>query len=273
MKDHVIITIDGPAGSGKSTIASKLAQRLGFIHLNSGILYRAIGRIANEKGVSHDDEKGLIYLCSSAKFDFSLDPGNFRTRVTLNFPSLGNYSLNPEELYGEECSHWASLVGTSKAVREALTSFQRELGSRNSLVLEGRDAGSVVFPDADFKFYLDASLDERVRRRALQFVDKLDSSSTSAWGHDVPVSERENGTDFTSCEDDAGGVVGGQEKVLLSQQKLEELRATIAERDRRDSTRLISPSEIPEGSVVIDTDGMEISNVLDQIISRISLKY
>jgi CMP/dCMP kinase len=157
----MIITIDGPAGTGKSTVAHSVAQDLGFDFLDTGAMYRAIGLAALRRRTDMEDAREVTYVARLAKitFDFSTQPPG----VSLNGEPVGHL------LRGGEATRAASFVAIVPAVRELLVRQQQEIGaSRPNLVTEGRDQGTVVFPHADLKFYLDATPIERARRRANQ---------------------------------------------------------------------------------------------------------
>jgi CMP/dCMP kinase len=157
----VIITIDGPAGTGKSTVAQTVARELGFDFLDTGAMYRAVGLAALRRHANLEDERELAYVARLAKivFDFRVHPPG----VTLNGEPVGHL------LRASETTRAASFVALVPAVREILVKQQQEIGaSRPNLVTEGRDQGTVVFPHAELKFYLDATPAERARRRAAQ---------------------------------------------------------------------------------------------------------
>lgn len=157
----MIITIDGPAGTGKSTVAQSAAERLGFDFLDTGAMYRAIGLAALHRNANLEDPRELAFVAKLAKitFDFSVRPPG----ISLNGKPVGHL------LRGGDATRAASFVAQVPAVRELMVRQQREIGaSRANLVSEGRDQGSVVFPDAELKYYLDASPTERARRRANQ---------------------------------------------------------------------------------------------------------
>lgn len=157
----MIITIDGPAGTGKSTVAQAVACRLSFDFLDTGAMYRAVGLAALRRSVDLTNVRELIFVARHARiaFDWSEKP----PELLLNGEPVGHL------LRGGEATRAASFVAAVPAIREQLVAQQRQIGlERVNLVSEGRDQGSVVFPQAQWKFYLDASPAERARRRAAQ---------------------------------------------------------------------------------------------------------
>jgi CMP/dCMP kinase len=159
----MIITIDGPAGTGKSTVAQAqaLAQRLGFDFLDTGAMYRAVGLEALRRNASLEDPRELTFIARHIRIDF--DWAKRPPLVMLNGDVVGHL------LRGGEATRAASYVAVVPAIRELLVAQQQRIGrERDNLVTEGRDQGTVVFPAAEFKFYLDASPQERARRRAAQ---------------------------------------------------------------------------------------------------------
>jgi cytidylate kinase len=157
----MVITIDGPAGTGKSTVALTAAQRLGFDFLDTGAMYRALGLAALRRQASLDDMRELAFVARHARIEF--DWSQHPPAVMLNGESVGHL------LRGGDATRAASYVAVVPAIREQLVEQQRQIGrERPNLVTEGRDQGSVVFPDARFKFYLDATPAERARRRVAQ---------------------------------------------------------------------------------------------------------
>jgi cytidylate kinase len=156
-----IIAIDGPAGSGKSTAARLLAKSLGYLYLDTGALYRAVGWKALKEGLDIQDEATLKGLCE--ELDLSVEPDDDSMRVCVDGRNVSDQIRTPA------VSRAAAAVAVIPAVRQRLLGIQRELGkmgsSRGGIVVEGRDIGTVVFPDAPIKFFLEASPEVRVKRR------------------------------------------------------------------------------------------------------------
>ncbi len=148
-----MVAIDGPAGAGKSTIAKRVAARLGFTYIDSGAMYRAVALWALRQKVDTGDMHRMEQLAMAAEIELS--PG----RIRLNGEDVTDAIRTPEVSGG------ASKVAVIPGVRRALVAKQRAMGERSSVVMEGRDIGTVVFPDADVKVFLDADPRERVRRR------------------------------------------------------------------------------------------------------------
>jgi cytidylate kinase len=157
----MIITIDGPAGTGKSTVAHAVAERLGFDFLDTGAMYRAIGLEALRREADLTDPRGLAFIARYCRIEF--DWAKRPPGVLLNGGPVGHL------LRSSDATRAASYVAQVPAIREQLVADQQRIGrERPNLVTEGRDQGTVVFPHADFKFYLDATPAERARRRAAQ---------------------------------------------------------------------------------------------------------
>lgn len=164
MKDKLIIAIDGPVGSGKSTVARRVAEMLGYTHLDSGAMYRAVGLKALREGVPLDSPERLSELAATARID--LAPRDGKLRVLLDDEDVTDAIRAPE------VSHAASVVAVVPGVRHPMVAEQRRAGERGGVVMEGRDIGSVVFPHADLKIFLDASPEVRASRRQRELQEK-----------------------------------------------------------------------------------------------------
>ena len=204
-----VVAIDGPAGAGKSTVARLLADRMGYAYVNTGSLYRALALSAKRAGI---------------------DPGaltaEFLAQQQLEFKGADLYlngELTGAELRTPDIAQGASLVSKQKIVRDYLLPVQRNAAENQWIVMEGRDIGTVIFPDAKCKFFVTATPEERARRRMAQ------SGEIAA------------GADF------------------------EAILAEIKERDERDSTRKIAPLKPAEDSVIVDTTGLSIDEVVEKL--------
>jgi cytidylate kinase len=210
------IAIDGPAASGKSTLAKKLADEIGYLYFDTGVMYRAITCIALQQGVDVDDEALVTALAEQVQIDVSSasisdgrDSDVLADGVDITW-----------EIRRPEVDANVSVVSAYPGVRAALTGQQRRIGQRGQVVMVGRDIGTVVLPDADLKMYLDASVEERARRR---------TEESLARGENVAY-----------------------EAVL----------ATMKKRDQIDSTREVAPLRIAPDAIVIQSDHMDIEQVL-----------
>lgn len=185
-KSHrlLLITIDGPAGSGKSTVARELSNRLSYMYLDTGALYRAVAWQVLGSGVSMDDEEAIVGLCM--KESIYLKQEKNLMRIIVNGRDIS------DELRTENLGMLASRISAFKRVREALLPIQREAGSRGGLIAEGRDMGSVVFPDADFKFYLDAAPGERSMRRYRELLSRHGSADYEAIQKDLSTRDEQD---------------------------------------------------------------------------------
>ena len=158
----MIIAIDGPAGSGKSTVAKQVAKMLGFHYLDTGAMYRSVAWLALERGVSLEDAEAVAQLAREEAVVFSHEPGN---QLPSGVQIAGcDVTL---QIRTPRIDKAVSPVSAIPAVREALTQQQRAIAAAENIVMEGRDIGTVVFPNAELKVFLTASAEERARRRAL----------------------------------------------------------------------------------------------------------
>ncbi len=155
-----IVAIDGPSGSGKSTLAKGLSRALGLVHIDTGAMYRVVGLRASESGVDVRDDRSLGLLCERLRIRFERRGDEVRVWE-------GERDVT-EDIRRPEVSRLASDVSTNPSVRAALVAMQRELGRTGGVVMDGRDVGTVVFPDADVKLYLEAEVEERARRRSAE---------------------------------------------------------------------------------------------------------
>ena len=158
------VTIDGPSGAGKSTVAKALAKRLGFMHIDTGAMYRVVALEMRKGGMRFEDEDALCRWATALHIQF-LDQ-NGEIHVLCDGKDV------TQEIRSPEAGLLASEFSKRRGVREALVKMQREMGEEGDVVLDGRDTGTVVFPSADVKFYLDAKPEERARRRYEELMGK-----------------------------------------------------------------------------------------------------
>ncbi|MBN2032754.1 MAG: (d)CMP kinase [Deltaproteobacteria bacterium] len=156
----LIITIDGPAGSGKSTVSRILAKRFGYLYLDTGAMYRAVALQAAREGRSLADRRALRRLCMGLDLQFRSENGE--NRLFLSGEDISEAIRSPE------MDRLSSTLSAYKEVRKIMTKIQRRLGSEGGVVAEGRDMGTIVFPEAEFKFFLTADLEVRAQRRYLE---------------------------------------------------------------------------------------------------------
>jgi cytidylate kinase len=220
----MIVAIDGPAASGKSTAALGVAKALNITHLDTGSMYRAVtfGLISNQ--IRFEDIKAVEYFLESLKLRFS--KSKKRTDLILNDKNVTDLIRN--NIISENVSE----VSAIKIIREFMVKIQRELASDTDCILEGRDIGTVVFPNADFKFFVTADEKSRASRRLNDLVDSGDKN----------VSELNS--------------------------VLEDLKV----RDHKDSTRIHSPLKKAEDALVIDTTHLTINEVVEKIVNTVNQK-
>ncbi|MGD2186229.1 MAG: (d)CMP kinase [Desulfobacterales bacterium] len=164
----LLITIDGPAGAGKTTVSRALADRLGYRYVDTGALYRGVAYEVRRRGINPENEDELQHLCHQIQLDFDLKGTDWRLHS-------GGTDIS-EHIRSPEISMLASAVSAKSIVREYLLEVQRDIGQKKAAVFEGRDMGTIVFPEADVKFFLDASSKTRALRRYQEFESKSSQS-------------------------------------------------------------------------------------------------
>ena len=223
MKKKVIVAIDGPSSSGKSTIAKLVAKHFNFTYIDSGSIYRAITYIAIKNNLIKKvniDLVSLIDLLNNCSISFSFNSNN-QNVIKLDDISFEN------EIRTFEISNNVSLIAEKNEIRKYVLKIQKDISKNKSVVMDGRDIGSVVFPNADFKFFLDASLDVRALRR---------------W-NELKLSEKDL--------------------------EFEEVKKDLSKRDEKDINRKFSPLTRSKDSMLIDSNELEINEVVDIIIDII----
>lgn len=164
MARKLIITVDGPAGVGKSSVSKALSQKISYVYLDTGALYRAVAYKVAESGISADDREAISEFCQN--IDISLQRDDAGMKILANGDDI------TDRIRTEEIGILASTVSAIPMVRKKLLPIQRKAGSGGGIIAEGRDMGTVVFPDADVKFFINAQIQERAKRRYLQLVKR-----------------------------------------------------------------------------------------------------
>jgi len=186
MKKTNVIAIDGPAGSGKSTVARETAKELGFLYIDTGAMYRALTLAAIKKGIDLSDAGALLGLSKNTSIELADSAGVLKVYLDKKDVS--------EDIRTMEVTTKVKHLASLKGVRENMVKIQRKLGASRGAVLEGRDIGTVVFPDASYKFYLDADLETRVMRRWNELKEKGIAASLEEVKNDL---ERRDSSDMT----------------------------------------------------------------------------
>lgn len=174
----LVIAIDGPAGSGKSTISKLIAQKLGILYIDTGAMYRALTLKAMRNKMDLEDSEALVELARTTKIDLL---HNDSMQVLLDDEDVTGLIRTPE------LTNNVKFIARVPGVRHEMVRLQRAVGQRHPSVLEGRDIGTVVFPDADYKFYLDASIEERARRRHKELAGANQHVDLEALKKDIKV--------------------------------------------------------------------------------------
>jgi cytidylate kinase len=165
MKEHFSIAIDGPGGAGKSSLAKAVAKKLSILHVDTGAIYRTIGYAAFARGLNAKDESQIAPLLKTIHIDMAFDEAG-RQKMLLDGKDVSR------EIRLPEISMYASNVSALPCVRAYLLEMQRDIARKRSVIMDGRDIGTVVLPDADLKIYLTASAEERARRRCLELSER-----------------------------------------------------------------------------------------------------
>lgn len=187
----LVIAIDGPAGAGKSTIAARLAQKLGYLNIETGAMYRALALKAMERGTALDDAAALAALAKESRIE--LIPTAEGNRVLLDGEDVST------RIRQQDVTNAASRVSIHPAVREWMVARQRELGAQGGVIMEGRDIGTVVFPDAEIKVFLDAAPQVRTERRVVQHQEKTGlAAAREAIAAEMRERDRRDATRATS---------------------------------------------------------------------------
>jgi cytidylate kinase len=213
---RLVIAIDGPSGSGKSTVGKAVARQLGYLYIDSGAVYRAVGLKTLDTNTSLEDAASVARIATSSNIRLEGDPDHLR--IFLDGKDVSEHIRLPD------ASNASSVVATIPEVREAVVQKLREMARAGGVVMDGRDIGTKVFPDAQVKLFLDASLDVRAGRR---------------WEE-----ERGRGRDVT----------------------LDQIRAELEARDRRDRERSATPLVQAADAVFIDTSGLPLDAVIDRAL-------
>ena len=216
------IAIDGPAGAGKSSIAKALSKKLGFVYIDTGAMYRAVALFFLENGIKDGSDNEIDKLLD--KFDINIKYTDGEQRVFLN-----NVDVS-DKLRQEEIGKLASRFSAVKSVREKLVALQRKLAKKENVIMDGRDIGTVVLPNADLKIYLSAGSKVRAKRRYLELIEK------------------------------------GFDKAALDEKVIEN---EIIKRDEADMNREISPLKKAEDAYCLDTSDMTFNEVVSKILDMV----
>ena len=223
MEKIINIAIDGPAGAGKSTIAKNLSKMLNILYLDTGAMYRAFALKIIEEGIDTLDVKNIENMIEKVDIDIIYDD-NRQQRVMLNDRDVTGLIRTPE------ISKGASDVSAVPAVRIKLVELQRKIAEKSSVVMDGRDIGTYVLPNAHLKIYLTASVDERAKRR----FTEMESAGNKANNVDLP--------------------------------KLEDIKKDIEYRDKNDSEREFAPLKKADDAVLVDTTELTIEQSMEKIV-------
>ena len=184
------IALDGPSGAGKSTVAKALAKKLGIIYVDTGALYRTIGLYVKTKGVDKSDKAGVIALLP--EIDLNMEFTNGEQIITLNGERVG------DNIRTGEIAMYASAVSAIPEVRSFLLNTQRDIANKNSVVMDGRDIGTVILPDAEVKIFMVASPEARAKRRYLELIAKGEECTPDSVLADIIERDKNDSTRETA---------------------------------------------------------------------------
>ena len=188
--NNINIAIDGPSGAGKSTLAKAFAKKHGFIYVDTGALYRSIGLYAQRKGVSLEGIEATVELLPEIKLELRFE--NNAQSVILNGENVNDYIRTPE------ISMYASAVSAIPAVRSFLLDLQRSIAAENNVIMDGRDIGTVILPNAQIKIFLSASAEARAQRRFEELVNKGIATTFEEVLKDMEIRDRNDSTRKTA---------------------------------------------------------------------------
>ncbi|WP_281828797.1 MULTISPECIES: (d)CMP kinase [Lactobacillus] len=215
------VAIDGPASAGKSTVAKIIAKKLSFVHIDTGAMYRACTVIARNHGLDYGDESGILKAIDQDGIELKSENGEQKV-----------YSAGKDisvEIRTPEISANVSQVSALPKVREKMTTLQRQMAGKTDVIMDGRDIGTTVLPDAEVKIFLVASARSRAERRLLDL----------------------------------------KQRGIKSDQTVDQIEKDIAARDYKDSHRKVSPLKKADDAIEVDTTSMTIDQVVDRILSEI----
>jgi cytidylate kinase len=229
-EETLIITLDGPSGSGKSTISHLIAQHFQVPCLDTGAMYRTVALLCLNRGISLEDESKVLEVAQGIEFRFSYLPsGDSLIESSIDGKT---WSRVGKEIRTPEVSLAASQIAKMREVRAALVAQQQRIGRAQGAVVEGRDAGTVIFPQAPYKFFMTASVEARAQRRYLELKDKLGAEAPS----------------------------------------LESVQKEMIQRDEQDSGRAESPLKPADDAQYLDTTGLSLNEVFQNLVTQIEAR-
>ena len=246
MMADLTITIDGPAASGKSTVARLLAQKLGASFLDTGAMYRAVTLAAMQAGVDLNDQEKLLDIAQRCKFQFSVEAD----KMIVCIDGIDA----TEQIRSPKVTANARYIAAAPKVREILVQMQRQFAAdRQKIVTEGRDQGTVAFGGADVKFFLTADPAERARRRQAQLLSNAECRMPIDSNRKLVLSEAE------------GSKTENRKKSI----SLDQMQKAINERDKSDESRAVGPLKPAEDAIIVDTTNLSIEQVVEKLLAYV----